>query len=532
MQNSLPFCLCTGAHRWNLPLMRRAARAASRSDKSSLLDLSSEESVMKKKFYVIVLFLLLCMAVWIGCHQKDNVYHWAILQNGRHQMDEAQIQRINERLLEMGIEGQIEFHYVTIEGLVTPEVVKQTYKDLGRKMDFVSISPSLVAFTKKEWQETFLELSEELQNGGLRAFYERIPEPVWEANRMAGGIYSFSWSNMVRPYGFGFPHQLVEKIGKEKLLTLKQARGIEDESIWKELYEANGEQAICLWTSISWGMSQPTKELPYKRNTLDKFSEGWSRHYFWMLMDDVGYNYETGKFEWMGESETYKELFEGIVDFYKKGYIRNVNIDTVIEYEIDIHAAQGYFGYDNKVEDNIENPYVRLWIPSWEELQLDPRSPYAYLYSFVYKEAREGWQEVLTAVGVDEEITEIINRKDDMTLTRILYEDMELNSAVPPQIEDMYTFLEDVYSRLEKREVTDFIFNPLPVQEIMRECERRAGAYAGTNFFIEGKTWSEYIVDIKKVEEVWESYLSVMEESPIHELVEEVNRQYQEWIQS
>ena len=473
------------------------------------------------------------MAVLIGCSEKDKVYHWAILQNGRRQMDEGQMQRINERLQEMGIEGRVEFHYVTVEGLVTPEVVEQAYKDLGKKMDFVSISPSLVAFTKQEWKDTFLELSEELKNGGLQGFYERIPEAVWEANQMAGGLYSFSWSSMIRPHGFGFCEQTVERVGKENLLKLTQARGTEEKSIWKELYEKGEDQPFCQWTAIDWGYPESTAEVPYGRQTLDKFTNGWRRHYFWMIMDDIGYNYETEKFEWLGESETYEKLYQDVIEFCQKGYIRGVNIDLVIEYDADIETGQVFFGYDNQVEENKIYPPLSLWVPSWEEVQLDPRPVYGYVYSFVYKEAREGWQEVLNAIGMDEEITEIINKKDDMTLTRILYEQLDEGTPIPPQVDDMYAFLEKVYSKREKREVTDFIFNPLPVQEILEECERKAGMYTSANFRRDepNLTWTERKIAIEKVEDFWQKYQELMKDSPIREVVEEVNRQYQEWIQ-
>jgi hypothetical protein len=490
---------------------------------------------MRKWMYIIILSLLFCMAVLIGCSEKDKVYHWAILQNGRRQMDEGQMQRINERLQEMGIEGRVEFHYVTVEGLVTPEVVEQAYKDLGKKMDFVSISPSLVAFTKQEWQDTFLELSEDLKNGGLQGFYERIPEVVWEANQMAGGIYSFSWANEIRPHGFGFCEQTIERVGKENLLKLTQARGTEEKSIWKELYEKSGEQPFCQWTGIDWGRPSPTTERPYDRTTLDNITNGWRRHYFWMIMDDIGYNYETEKFEWLGESEMYERLYRDVIELYQKGYTRRINIDLVIEYEVDIEVGQVFFGYDNQIEErHTENSSYRLWVPSWEEIQLDPRSAYGYVYSFVYKEAREGWQEVLNAIGMDEEITEIINKKDDMTLTRILYEQLDEGTSVPPKVDDMYAFLEEVYSKREKKEVTDFIFNPLPVQEILEECERRADMYASTNFCRDepNLTWSERKIVIEKVEDFWQNYQDLMKDSPIHEVVEEVNRQYQEWIQN
>ena len=141
---------------------------------------------------------------------------------------------------------------------------------------------------------------------------------------------------------------------------------------------------------------------------------------------------------------------------------------------------------------------------------------------------------MLNAIGMDEEITEIINKKDDMTLTRILYEQLDEGTSVPPKVDDMYAFLEEVYSKREKKEVTDFIFNPLPVQEILEECERRADMYASTNFCRDepNLTWSERKIVIEKVEDFWQNYQDLMKDSPIHEVVEEVNRQYQEWIQN
>lgn len=490
---------------------------------------------MKKIIYVIALSLLFCMAVLIGCGSKEKIYHWAILQNGRRQMSEDQMQRINERLQELGIEGKIEFHYITVEGLVTPEVVEQTYQELDKRMDFVSISPSLVAFTKEEWKNTFQELSEELKNGRMKGFYEKVPEEVWEANQMAGGIYSFSWTKEVRMHGFGFCGQTVERVGKENLIKLTQAQGPEKKEIWEELYQAGGEQAFCQWTGIA-SQPIPTPEMPTNRRTLDKITNGWRNHYFWMVTDDIGYNYETERFEWLGESEKFEELVHDVIDLHESGYIRYINIDLVREYDADIEAGQVFCGYDNQVEENSLYPVYSLWVPSWEELQLDFRNPVLYVHSFVYKKAREGWQKILDAIGRDEEITEIINENYTMTMTRVLDVSTEMKEGigtpVPPKVEDIYAFLKEVYGKRVRREVTDFIFNPQPIEDVLKECERRADAYRGTQFIDEGKTWSDCVISVEKVENFWELYKSVMKEGPIHELVEEVNRQYEEWTKN
>ena len=67
-----------------------------------------------------------------ACQTQDKVYHWAVLQNGRLPLEEKKIEQINERLKELGVEGQIEFHFIKTEELVTPAVLQQTYPALNR----------------------------------------------------------------------------------------------------------------------------------------------------------------------------------------------------------------------------------------------------------------------------------------------------------------------------------------------------------------------------------------------------------------
>lgn len=495
---------------------------------------------MKNKIALIGALFSICVLVLLaGCREKERVYHWAVIQAEDFHIEEASIQKINERLEQMGVQGKIEFHYVTVKGLITPETIEKAYEELDEKMDFVSIPPALAAFSKEEWQNTFIELGEELQAGGLNEFYKALPPAVWTANEMAGGIYSFSNRKQIRPHGFIFYQPLVERIGKETLLKITEANGVADEAIWKELYEANGERPICAWAGLDFGTSIVTPNVPYEHSVLERIANAWHEHDYAMLNDDIGYRYETDEFEWLGESDVYEQIRSQVIDFYKKGYLRRVDFDAIRERDEDTEAGQLRKGYDNQIWEIqadgkvVLTPYI--WVPSWPDLRITTKSDRGFMYSFVYQKAQKGWQEILNAMGTDETIINYLHgdvSKPSLLITSILYEEL----AIPLEVGDRYTFLEDVYEKAEEDPSSDFIFNPLPVQEMWEEYNQKAIILASANFIKDvvytledGTQRSKREINLEYVEDFWGQYKSAMKETPIKELVEEINRQYREW---
>ena len=168
---------------------------------------------------------------------ESRQYHWVILQNGRNVIDQTGTDRINERLKELKVDAALCFHVVTMQEYVPPQILDAVYQQLDGQMDFVSIGPALCGFSMDEWSQCFLELTDELQNGEMRQFYETVPPVVWEANQIADGLYSFSDSSTVVVWGCIFDEEAQEKWGRENLLKLQQTKGVEKEEIWQELYE-------------------------------------------------------------------------------------------------------------------------------------------------------------------------------------------------------------------------------------------------------------------------------------------------------
>jgi len=477
-----------------------------------------------RKIYLMGILIGLCMLMLTACQTQDKVYHWAVLQNGRLPLEQKKIEQINERLKELGVEGQIEFHFIKTEELVTPAVLQQTYQDLNRKMDFVSISPSLVALYKEDWQDNFVDLSGALQSGKLKEFYEMLPEAVWNANRIAGGIYSFSNSKQVQEHGFGFYQDMVDQIGAAKLQTLQAAEGLEDEEVWKALYEANGEQPICAWTTIDWNAAQGTPENPYPHAVLKRLANGWHEHEFAMLTDDIGFNYETGAFEWLGDSPAYIEIKDKVIDFYEKGYIRAHDIAKIREVGEDKEIGRMVYGMQEQKDA------FALWIPSYETMQISARENYAYMYSLVYKKAQKGWEQILNAIGKDEQITGILNDYYDLTATALL------QSEGAETQEDRYAALKSMYEKAELSEVQNFIFNPASVQDLWEECNGKAAVLGDMKFREEavitledGTEKTVEQISVKKINQFWNSYKEILQEASIRKLLMEVNRQYQEW---
>ena len=225
---------------------------------------------------------------------EDKQYHWVILQNGRATVRQGQVQAINDRLQELGVEASIVFHVVTMVEYVTPMVLEQVEEQLEGKMDFVSIGPALCAFDMDEWEANFIELSDELKEGKMNEFYLAVPEVVWTANRIGDGIYSFSNMTEVQVHGYAFGTVEQDEYGIETLTALQEANGIENEEPWKKLLKLSGKP-VCLWTGLYWGKPTSIEENPYLRTTLHKLANGYEDLYFIELTDDIRFNIEKGE---------------------------------------------------------------------------------------------------------------------------------------------------------------------------------------------------------------------------------------------
>lgn len=474
-----------------------------------------------RKIYLVSILLGVCLMLLAACQSEEKVYHWAILQNDRVKLTAEETEAINARLEELGVDGSIEFHYVTMDDLVTPDTLKDVYKELGGKMDFVSIAPPLAAFSKQEWQDSFIELESELQEGKLKEFYQAVPEAVWSANKMASGIYSFSNAKEICAHGFSFYEQVVNQVGREKLLSLTSANGVTNEDVWQELYEANGEQAICAWTGIDWTGRVTAPEDPLDHMALRKLTNGWHEHDFALLTDDIGFNYETNEFEWLGESQKFEEVKAAVIDLYEKGYIREHDFEIMRQEGADSSVGRMTYQRSNEVKELADGSEV-LWVPSYETARITRRNSAEYLYSLVYVKAQKGWETILNALGKDEKIGELLNHYDDMTMLGALAED---NTAA--------------YETAVRDEAGDFIFNPRPVQEIWQDCNGKAAILASRNFKKErtvtledGTEKTGMMISIDEIKDFWKVYKSTLQDASIRQLVMEVNRQYKEWQRS
>ena len=329
-----------------------------------------------------------------------EIYYWVFLQNGRKLVNQKDVQKVNDRLHELGVESSIGFHIITIEEYVTPEVLIRVYEDLGGHMDFVSIGSGLCGFYMDEWEEEFIDLSEELKNGQLQQFYTTVPEIVWEANQINNKMLSFANSMTVSVPGYAFYKEDIEKCDVENLMKIKEANGVENEEIWIEVCEDVGG-GLFKWSKVIGGRPITIAENRYERNTLSRIANSYEELYYVYLTDDIRYCIETQEYEWLPESEKYREVKKTVESLYKKGYIGNV---------LNGKSCSGFVATGNTTADvemvhNTGDFLDSLWIPFWQEARVSKCTLTSnYMYSFVYKEAEDGWADILRCLGTDEEI--------------------------------------------------------------------------------------------------------------------------------
>lgn len=454
-----------------------------------------------------------------------ELYYWVFLQNGRQMVSQSQVQEINDRLHELGRESSIAFHIITMKDYVTPEVLEEIYEYLEGRMDFVSIGPALCGFEMNEWKESFIELSNELQNGKLIQFYSTVPEKVWKANQIDGRLLSFSNATYIDVHGYGIYQEEVERYGKDTLLKLQEANGIENKEIWQEIYEVIDEP-IFKWSSLLMGKPICIEENPYERRTLSKFTNEYEELYYVYLTDDIRFNIETEMFEWLVESDKYIEIKQTVAGFYEKGYLGalkfmgkeggtvcNSNTATVQKMK---HFSGDYEG--------------SLWVPSWQESRVSKHiMGRSYMYSFVYKEAKEGWQDILNLLGSDEQISAILNQNFcDVTISAVVYQDRGV--IFIPDIENQYLMIEEVYEKANPDPLAGFIFNPEPISEEWEEYNKMLASYAGVRMAVEPEKEGELNEpNYEVMDMIWTAYQDMKEKAHIELILEEVNRQYTEW---
>ena len=399
------------------------------------------------------------------------------------------------------------------------------------QMDFVSISPALCGFSMDEWSENFIELSDSLQEESLIQFYQTVPEKVWKSNQIADGLYSFSNSSTIYVHGFGFGKDNCDLWGKENLLKLQEANGVENEEIWEEIYELRKEP-ICEWTGLWWGDPvNESKEKAYMRNALSKMANGWEKQYYVYLTDDIRLNIEKNEFEWLIESETYQEVRQKTIDFYQKGYLGEA-ISTIMPNQYPVERLGAVLASNTvrvqKMVPSMGEDKGDLWVPSWNTARISSyEGSNRYMYSCVYRKVQSGWKEILSAIGSDETISDILNQNGDITISAVVYQ--KLPGLYYPDIEDQYELVEMIYEEAEMDPLEGFIFNPAPIQKEWEAYNEIASRSRGINLWTEPNESGMYETNIEAIEMVWEMYQNMKEEAPIQQVVDEVNRQYQAW---
>ena len=464
---------------------------------------------------------------------EDKQYHWVILQNGRATVRQGQVQAINDRLQELGVEASIVFHVVTMVEYVTPMVLEQVEEQLEGKMDFVSIGPALCAFDMDEWEANFIELSDELKEGKMNEFYLAVPEVVWTANRIGDGIYSFSNMTEVQVHGYAFGTVEQDEYGIETLTALQEANGIENEEPWKKLLELSGKP-VCLWTGLYWGKPAPIEENPYLRTTLRKLANGYEDLYFIELTDDIRFNIEKGKFEWLLESETYKQILNRVLEFYEKGYLGNDvawNSDEFLTPVVYTNAAKVQRHYSPVGEETGD-----IFVPSWKNARVSKiTTDRQAIYSLVYHQAEDGWEEVLNVLGSDEVIADILNANHyDLTISATVFESVDdyyygdMDGA--DEMQSKFDKIAEVYQAAEANPLEGFVFNPYPVKAEWEEYNKKMTQYALVDFYHETIEEDDVpYANLEAIESVLTDMENMKEEAHIELILEELNRQYREW---
>ncbi|MBQ7017167.1 MAG: hypothetical protein IJN10_09465 [Firmicutes bacterium] len=468
---------------------------------------------------------------------QEQQYHWVILQSGRTNINQKEVDEINAQLKQRGLNASICFHVVQTPDYITPQVLEAVYEQLEGKMDFVSMSPSLTAFSKADWVYTFVDLTDALQKpeGKLNQFYQTVPPAAWQANQIADGFYSFSSSKVVEVNGFGFKEEGYQQLGEENLLKLEKANGIADEAVWKELYDLRGE-AVVLWNRLTVGYGAGMQEYNYDRQKVSGLTNWWDRDLFAYLTDDIRYNLETQEFEWLGSSETYLQLKAKVLDFYNKGYIRE--IDTIKMREQDVSDTTAGWSWLSYSEESKNTEMFDFWVANGKLRVSKYRTSLKHVYSCVYKEAQGGWEDVLNVLGSDDVISGVLNKRYNMTISALIYGDLLMvGQQAPEQIDDPYAFIEELYTSAEPDPLQGFVFNPLPVAEEWKLCNATAyGLATAYNFTYhksemteDGPVPVEHGVDLAAIDAYWSDYIQQMNDAQIEAVVDEVNRQYQEW---
>ncbi len=455
-----------------------------------------------------------------------EMYYWVFLQNGRKMVSQTDVQKINDRLHELGLDSTVGFHIITIEDYITPGVLTQIYEDLDGKMDFVSIGSGLCGFYMDEWEEEFIDLTKELQRGELQQLYTAVPDVVWNVNQINEKILSFANVMFVSVPGYAFYEEDIEKYGAESLMKIIEAKGVENIEVWDEVCEDIGD-GVFKWSKVTGGKPISIAENPYERVTLTRLANSYEQLYYVYLTDDIRYCIENERFEWLPESVNYLKVKNAVESLSKKGYLGNITVGT---------SYGGFVATCNttsneKVIHSKDGDIDFFWVPFWKEKWVSkPIISSNYMYSFVYKEAKDGWGNMLECLCIDEYIADILNQSYfDVTISAVIYEDWD-ETVFAEKTGNQYEIVKKVYETAQTDPTGGFIFNPVPIQDEWKEYNRVMSMYAGIPLIEDNG--QELVPRFDIINTVCTEYLSIKEEAHIDLVLAEVNRQYTEWKNS
>lgn len=177
-----------------------------------------------------------------------------------------------------------------------------------------------------------------------------------------------------------------------------------------------------------------------------------------------------------------------------------------------------------------------IFVPSWQKARVTKyTTDRKAIYSLVYHQAEDGWEDILNILGSDEVIADILNAShDNFTISATVFEEVsdyyygDMDGA--DEKESQFDKIAEVYQLAEANPLEGFVFNPYPVKAEWEEYNKKMTQYALVDFYHE--TIEEDDVPYANLE-VIESILTDMEkmkdEAHIELILEELNRQYREW---
>lgn len=454
--------------------------------------------------------------------------------------------QVSERVAQNGW-GPVRFSLLSGYTLLSEEVLKELSNELGKEWDVLYFAEP--AFGGEAFDDLFLELSDALSQGILEPVYAMLPENVWEAMRIQGGIYNLAQAPGIVASGIRVAEPFWETLGvpAEAVQNIEKAEDLEP--YWEQMYAAGG--GLPFWGLRQFSITRSAVSGRIAGRLLGGF--GIDGRYQ-LLGSVIGIHSDTGVAENILESEVFKKELAFQKECYEQGYaevtfriieertglspseqyalpLQDVNNQSYLQ----LQAVYSDSTYITAPQNEYQLPYRSIPFQSTARIMTQTPQPFTVIAKQTPQP--EAVLELMCFLLTDAQTNALLSfgtnepgqflAWDGLITTPILAQDTAwCQEKWPHGEEDLYRVMQQAYERVPLGAAVGFVWDPSAV----------AGEIEAVRTKLEGLSRYDWALRLDKeefpnirLEENYADILTDLHEAGIDVILKDIQQAWEAW---